>query len=148
MTSPARTLLQRLDDVRANGKGWVAVCPNPIHNRRLRSLYVTEADDGRVLMKCFRCHDTNGILGAIGMDMRDLFPARLSDPSPESRRKAREYARMQQFMGAIRAIAEEALIVIVAASRIRQGIGLKDFDFERLHRAESLIFQSRQALMQ
>lgn len=146
MTSPAQALLLRLDNVRPNGKGWTAFCPNPVHNRQRNSLYITEADDGRLLMTCFRCHDTNGVLGALGMDMQDLFPKRISDPSPEARRQAREYARFQRHNGAIEVIADEALIVVVAASRIRKGIELTAADFERLHQAEGLIYESRLVL--
>jgi hypothetical protein len=134
-----------LEGVRPNGKGHVAICPHPAHTTRKRSLYITEAGE-LILLKCHRCHDTPGILAAIGLEMADLFPERIRDPSPESRRRAREFTRLHQVEGAAEAIAFEALIVVIAASRLRTDVPLTSFDFERLHRAESLIQQSRMAL--
>lgn len=50
-----------------------AVCP--VHRGERRNLKVTEASDGRVLLKCFaRDCDWRGIVGALGLDGRALFP--------------------------------------------------------------------------
>jgi hypothetical protein len=46
-------------------------------------LAVRENEDGRILLHCFAGCETANVLGAIGMDMTDLFP-------PDEKR--REYA--------------------------------------------------------
>ena len=55
-----------------SGDGWITCCsahddPNP-------SLSVSEADDGRVLLKCFARCSTPDIVEAAGLTMADLFP--------------------------------------------------------------------------
>jgi putative DNA primase/helicase len=56
-----------------NGNGWKAKCP--AHDDRQPSLSIHEGADGRVLLKCFAGCTTANILAAIGLTMRDLFPA-------------------------------------------------------------------------
>ncbi len=68
-------LLQKLDGVMATGdRHWRAKCP--AHESRGRSLSLSEADDGRVLMHCFAGCDSSAVMGAIGMTLSDLFPDR------------------------------------------------------------------------
>jgi hypothetical protein len=49
-----------------------------LHRRgdRNRSLSVGETDDGTVLIRCFAGCGPTEILGAVGLDLRDLFPPR------------------------------------------------------------------------
>lgn len=77
--SPIDRLLERLERVKATGPGrWSACCPGPLHNRgdRNPSLSVTTGDDGRVLLRCFTGCDVSAIVGAVGLELSDLFPPR------------------------------------------------------------------------
>jgi hypothetical protein len=56
-----------------NGNGWTALCP--AHKDREPSLSIREGADGRILLKCFAGCDTAKIVAALGLTMRDLFPA-------------------------------------------------------------------------
>jgi putative DNA primase/helicase len=70
--TPLETLLDRLPDARKSGNGWSARCP--AHDDRKASLSVSETDDGIVLLKCHAGCDTDQIVEALGLKLRDLFP--------------------------------------------------------------------------
>jgi hypothetical protein len=71
--SPAERLLPRLHGVRRCGKGWTARCP--AHDDRHASLSVHGGDNGALLVKCHAGCDTAAVLAAVGLELRDLFPA-------------------------------------------------------------------------
>ena len=66
------TILSKLDKVKRQGKGYIACCP--AHEDRNPSLSMVEAEDGRILIKCFAGCSTLSILGVMGLTMSDLFP--------------------------------------------------------------------------
>jgi DNA primase len=70
--TPVEKLILRLDKVKGRNGSWTARCP--AHADKGPSLAVREGDDGRVLLHCFAGCETANVLGAIGMDMTDLFP--------------------------------------------------------------------------
>ena len=70
--SPVEKLLTRLEKVRGRNGSWTACCP--AHEDKGPSLAVRENEDGRILLHCFAGCETASVLGAIGMDMTDLFP--------------------------------------------------------------------------
>ena len=128
-------LLSRLDGVRKSGPGrWTAKCP--AHDDRSPSLGVRDGDDGRILVYCFAGCGIAAILGATGLTINDLFPARL----------AYNHAPMRRPFPAadvLETIAREAAIVATAACNIRQGIVLSDVDHERLLIAVERIHEAR-----
>lgn len=66
-------ILAGLTKVRRSGDGaWSACCP--AHEDRSPSLAVKETPDGRILLHCFGGCSVDSVLGALGMDMADLFP--------------------------------------------------------------------------
>lgn len=68
-------ITSRLEGVRRTGRDrWVARCP--AHKDRGPSLSVRELDDGRVLLHCFAGCEVGAVLGAIGLDLADLYPPR------------------------------------------------------------------------
>ncbi len=79
--TPVENLISRLDKVKGRNGSWTARCP--AHDDKGPSLAVREGEDGRVLLHCFAGCETANVLGAMGMDMTDLFP-------PDSKR--RDYA--------------------------------------------------------
>lgn len=143
----ATMLLTRLEGVRRCGAGWRANCPNPAHTKVHGSLSITEADDGRILIGCFACHDTRTILAAISLEMGDLFPERVKDPSPEARRATREAFKRDSWRAALNVLGREAGIVTVAANDLLAGKVLPSADVARLTLAEQRIQRAREVLV-
>jgi len=71
---PVEKVLDKLDGTRGSHGSWKALCP--AHEDREPSLSVTEGDDGRALLKCFAGCDTENIVAALGLEMKDLFESR------------------------------------------------------------------------
>lgn len=63
-------VLERLQNVKQSGSGFIALCP--AHPDKQRSLSVSEKD-GTILLKCFTGCKTEDIVVAIGLEMKDLF---------------------------------------------------------------------------
>jgi hypothetical protein len=123
-TTMAAPLLSRLDRVKRTGDcRWIACCP--AHDDCHPSLSVRELDDGRILVHCFAGCDVAEILGAVGLELSDLFPER---PIEHGRRERMPFAALD----VLRAITHEALIAAVAASSLARGLTLSDADRERL----------------
>lgn len=138
-------VLSRLNGVRQHGNSWRADCPNG-HSKARGSLSITEAEDSRVMLHCFACHDTSGILGALGLEMADLFPERIKDPSPEGRRKAAEAFKQNGWRAALGVLAREATVVAIAAQDMIGGRVLPGPDHDRLRVAEERIQLAREVL--
>lgn len=67
--------LSRLQGVTSDGKdGWMACCP--AHDDHNPSMHVNEGADGRVLVKCYAGCSTADIVAAMGLQVKDLMPAR------------------------------------------------------------------------
>lgn len=85
--TPLETLLNRLDRVRAGGRGYRARCP--AHDDRAPSLSVAEGADGRVLLTCHAGCPPDAVLAAVGLTWSALFPdgaaAAPSPPTPHRR---------------------------------------------------------------
>lgn len=141
----ADLLLSRVHNVRRSGDGWRADCPNG-HSKARSSLAVTQADDGRVLLHCFACNDTPGILAATGLEVADLFPERIRDPSPEARHRARQAFKQAGWMAALGVLMREATVVLIAAGMLRQGHALSGEDDARLALAMQRIEDARAVL--
>ena len=141
----AAMLLSRLEGVRRSGDSWRANCPNG-HAKARGSLSVTEADDGRILLSCFACHDTPAILRTLDLEMADLFPERIRDPSPEARQRAREAFKRSAWVAALGVLGREAGVVLLAARDVLAGNVLRADDVERLALAEDRITRAREAL--
>ena len=116
--TPIEGLLQKLDKVKGRNGSWTARCP--AHADKGPSLAIREADDGRILLHCFAGCETAAVLGAVGMDMTDLFP-------PDEKR--REYPQNGKpsmkpaFFASdlMRIIGFEALVVQIVAFDIANG---------------------------
>jgi hypothetical protein len=77
MIRPLDNFLERVERVQQSSDGHRASCPNPLHGKGRGdinpSLSVTTGEDGRVLLKCHAGCSLEDILGAMGLDKRDLF---------------------------------------------------------------------------
>lgn len=116
-------LISALDGVRKTGPNrWLAKCP--AHGDKRASLVVTEKDDGRVLMHCFAGCSVVEVLGACGLEMADLFPPNETD----GKRVRRPY----NTIDILRAVAFEAVVVMLIANSVRNGEAISDARYERL----------------
>jgi hypothetical protein len=134
--TPVEMLLSRLQKVKGRNGSWTACCP--AHEDKGPSLAVREADDGRVLLHCFAGCPTVNVLGAVGMDMSDLFP-------PDEKRKNYPVEGKPKMKPAfyasdlIRILSFEALVVNICAYDMSVGKPLKEEDRERLKVAQQRI---------
>ena len=129
------TLIDRLEGVRETGPSrWIARCPS--HDDRSPSLSIRELDDGRILLHDFGgCH-VSDVLSALGMEMTDLFPERLSHhlPPTHSRIPASDLLKI---------IADEALTVGVIAGLILDDRDIDEDEWSRLSLAVRRIGEAR-----
>lgn len=124
-------LVSRLERVKCTGSGrYQARCP--AHDDRRPSLTIRELDEGRILIHCFAGCDVESILSAVGLSFDDLYPPREISITKRERRPF-------PATDILRAIAFEALVVVVAGSAILTGEPLNAIDRERLLLAVSRI---------
>ena len=69
---PLDLVLSKLPNARRDGAGFKARCV--AHEDHNPSLTITEADDGKVLLRCWSGCSTESIVEAMGLRMQDLFP--------------------------------------------------------------------------
>lgn len=81
MSSPFDRILEKFPDESGDRKpqsdGSVMVrCPGPNHNNGdiNPSLHISEGEDGHILMHCMAGCETEDVLKALNLTMRDLFP--------------------------------------------------------------------------
>lgn len=60
-----------------SGAGWSARCPG--HDDRNASLSIAEGKDGRILLRCHAGCSAESIVSALGMNLADLFPQRITN---------------------------------------------------------------------
>ena len=126
--SAVENFINRLDKVKGRNGSWTACCP--AHEDKSPSLSVREGEDGRVLVHCFGGCSVDQIVGAVGMDMNDLFPPKREwsqQTTPVKAMKPRFYAS-----DLMRIVSFEALVVMIAASDLSKGKKLSDRDMERM----------------
>lgn len=133
--SRIEAFLSRLDKVKGRNGSWTACCP--AHADRSPSLSIRETGDGRILLHCFGGCSVESVLGAVGMDMTDLFPDRPTSAPPE---RTRFYAS-----DLLRVIAFESTVVMVAAYDLAKGKKLSEPDLRRLEVAHQRINAAMEA---
>src|SRR5215210_3258544 len=80
--NPVDLVLDRLEGVKQRGEGYQALCP--AHHDRQPSLSVAEGKDGRALLNCFAGCETEDVIEALGLEMKDLFERRNGHEGGES----------------------------------------------------------------
>lgn len=120
----AEAFLSHLDKVKRTGPGrWLARCP--AHDDRGPSLSIRELDDGRILVHCFSGCDVQSVLSAVGLELDALFPER---ELPHGKSERRPFPASD----VLRAVAFEALVVMVAGATLLSGQPFTDADRARL----------------
>ena len=84
--------LQRLTGVKQSSTSWMARCP--VHDDQTASLSVSQAEDGKILLKCHAGCSTERVVAALGLTMADLFSN--SNP-PSSRKQKREIVATYEY---------------------------------------------------
>lgn len=116
--SPAENILGRLQKVRLiKPQTWKACCP--AHDDKSPSLNITEAEDGRVLVKCWAGCTSENIVKAVGLQMRDLYP------NTEHRQRPGKRALSRQ------ALLHEGMICRIGEALLASGEVLASDDMER-----------------
>jgi hypothetical protein len=133
--TPVEKFIQRLSKVKGRNGQWTAICPS--HEDKSPSLSVREADDGRVLVHCFGGCDIQSVLGAVGMDMSDLFPERVERSDYRQPLKSLKPAFYASDL--LRIASFECIVVMIAAYDMRRGKQLSESDMSRLQVAQQRI---------
>jgi len=133
--SKVENFIQRLNKVKGRNGTWTACCP--AHDDKSPSLSVREAEDGRVLVHCFGGCDVHSVLGAVGMDMNDLFPER--DERLDHNQVSKSLKPAFYASDLLRIASFECLVVMIAAYDMRRGKKLSEEDLNRLETAQQRI---------
>jgi hypothetical protein len=116
MSAHLSEVLSRLDHVRVIRPGqYRAKCP--AHDgKSTDSLSLSEGKDGAVLLHCWGACDTEAVVEALGLSLKDLFPPR--DLTPEGRRA---YAHERSLTETRRVLLHELLCLAqILAARINR----------------------------
>ena len=121
-------LISRLRKVKRTGSGqFIACCP--AHDDRSPSLSIREVEDGRVLLNCLAGCATEDVLGAVGLDFKDITPEK------PIYHKAKPIKPRIYSTDALRIIQQEARIVLFAAYELKRNRPMSDDDLKRLELA-------------
>ena len=122
--------LQKVKQTRPNQ--WVACCP--AHDDKSPSLAIKQCDNGKILIKCWAGCGIDDIVGAIGLELSDLFPA-----DPGYSKQERSYFNAETIL---KALHKEAIIMRCLASDIKHGIQLGKDEIKRAEIAENRIHEA------
>ncbi|HKO88760.1 MAG TPA: hypothetical protein VJU83_09630 [Burkholderiales bacterium] len=134
----AAALVARLDRVtQVTPTRWRAVCPAHESKRNTQSLAITETSDGTVLIKCFAGCGAVDIVGAVGVDIRELFaPDSRPTDSPRNGDKPNHWHAIRE---AVSTLKRDCLIVAIASEDMRAGKALSAADVEILNAAAARV---------
>lgn len=134
LSSKIHQILGQLEHVRQTGPGkWLARCP--AHDDRSPSLAIREADD-RILIHCFAGCGVAEILQAIGLDMADLFPERVTDRYGQ-KSSLPKFSAYELFP----LLVQEAIILALAWSDAMSKRALSDADYQRVKQAYQCVMR-------
>src|SRR5262245_39840783 len=75
-------ILSRLENVRPSGGGITARCP--AHEDDNNSLSLTEAEGGKILIRCFAGCTFQRIVDSLGLKASDFFPRKEKSSRPKN----------------------------------------------------------------
>lgn len=97
----------------------------PAHDDKKPSLSITLANSDAILIKCWSGCSTEDVVGALGMEMTDLFP-------DTNKYHAAPVKRPFSADQAAKVIASDAITVAVAAAKLRQKEPLNQADIDEM----------------
>ena len=132
----ADDFIARLDGVRQNGpESWSAKCP--AHDDKAPSLSIRDAGD-RLLVHCFSGCSALEIVGAVGLDLADLF-------ADKRVRRNNEQPHRLSASQALEALGHECSVVAIIASDMLSSRAIDEDDWQRLATAVRRIGSARAA---
>ncbi|QFG77794.1 virulence-associated protein E [Acidithiobacillus sp. 'AMD consortium'] len=135
MKSPISNVLSRLHKVKRTGADkWQALCP--AHDDRRPSLSIREAEDGKVLLKCWTGCEVAEIVDALGLGLVDLFP---DDRRSLSNHCTGPMRRPFDYREALQGISHEATVARLIVAAINRGDKIDPESLNRLAQAEQRI---------
>ena len=139
--SPIDRVLHRLEKVKRTAPDkWIALCP--AHDDKRPSLSIKQADDGRVLLKCWTGCGAAGIVNALGLSLADLFPG---DRRSLKDHSASPMRRPFDCRDALAGIAHEATVARLIVEAVNSGEDMDADALDRLALAETRISDALQA---
>ena len=133
--TPIDAVLHRLDRVKSTGPGkWQALCP--AHDDKRPSLSIREADDGKVLLKCWAGCGAAEIVSALGLSLADLFPG---DRRSLHQHGTAPVRRPFDYRDALTGIAHETLVARLIIEAVNSGEDVDADALDRLALAEERI---------
>ena len=122
----ADVLLSKLARVRKTGAGrWVACCPS--HGKGTNTaLAIRELPDGRVLMHDFGGCAIESVLAAIGLNIADLFPEKLTAVEAGGDRRYRSGGHRVPAGDVLIAVSRDALTAATVARGIADAGEISD----------------------
>lgn len=69
-------LIAMIPGVQRSGEGWSARCPAHDDSNPSLSISISSSNDGQILLKCHAGCETQAVVAALGLTMKDLFPPR------------------------------------------------------------------------
>jgi hypothetical protein len=108
---------------------------------------VTEASNGSVLLHAFCGHHPHEVLGAMGLQMADLFQRRdLRTFTPAERSQTRQAALLPRWRAALEVLQHEVTVLLIAANKLGDGEALDDAERTRLGVAALKVFDAGEVL--
>jgi hypothetical protein len=108
---------------------------------------VNEADNGSVLLHAFCGHTPAEVLSALGLQLADLFPRRdLRSMTPAERSQLRQMTLLTRWRAALDVLCHETTVLLIAASRIGDGVPLDDTELTRMRVAALKVFDAQEVL--
>ncbi len=128
----ADDFITRLRKPKSKGpKKWLACCP--AHDDNDPSLAVTEAPDGKILLRCFAGCSALDVVHAVGLEMTDLFPGEIDYAKPMAFAQ-REMAQ-RETLGKKVDNAKTKLAIITARLKRKEIVSERDIKQARMAKA-------------
>lgn len=133
-------ILTRLDKVRQTGRGnWLSRCP--AHGDKNPSLTLHEAEDGRILCRCWAGCGFPEIVAAVGLGFDPWFPPKQSaDFLPPVRRP-------YPAADVLEATADSAMLIAVTVANLAHGAKIEPAEYLAMLEAAGRIQAAREVAL-
>ncbi len=102
---------------------------------------VTEASNGSVLLHAFCGHTPHEVLGALGLQIGDLFQRRdIRTMTPAERHQLRQASMVSRTQAAVTVLGHEAHVLLQAANKLGDGETLTEDELTRMRVAALKVF--------
>lgn len=126
-----------------SGSGYRNNCP--FGHRSRDTIAFWEGENGAVRFTPFCLCDKEAVLSQLGLTWGALYPAKLTDYTPEGRRAAQQAGREASILAAMEVIRHEAKLVRIVAGDVVRG-DVSETDHARCIQADQRIEQALGAI--